>query len=437
MEPLSIGDGFDSGDEHLCDALVELLRGGGRAFVTGAAGTGKTYLVTRIATALAATKTPVYVTASTGIAATLLFDELSACDSGFLKGPSTLHSAAILPYSSDPDEQRCVHAGKDRLRNARVVIIDEISMLDRTTFSRFLKRLPRQAGILAVGDFYQLPPVRQKKSGQPEFAFDSKAFKTIELVELTNVYRQESAAFVSFLESLRRGHCDHDFLVDVPSTFDPKYPVLYGTRREAAARNQSELLKIQSKSHFAKCAVTVGQPEKALKWFATYTRALQRLELKESMRVMCVQNMPCVAAPGGVLVNGDIGTLTAVSSEQYDGYGPEWVEVEFDRFGPTSVFRHEYRKKDNDTEPPKIIFEIKQFPLIPAYGLTVHKAQGMTLDTVNIDGRRINFAAGQVYVAMSRCRTREGLRIRNSSYFEAFRRRSVDNYYAKAPRFIL
>ena len=82
----------------------------------------------------------------------------------------------------------------------------------------------------------------------------------------------------------------------------------------------------------------------------------------------------------------------------------------------------------------KVEFNVEQFPIVPAYGLTVHKAQGMTLDIVNIDGRKINFDAGQVYVAISRCRTKKGLRIQNANMFNAFTRKSVDDYYANANR---
>lgn len=440
--PISIGPGFDSGDPRVLEALVNRLIAGERIFVTGAAGTGKTFLVKLIARRLAERRNTVYVTASTGIAASLLFDEIGQHGSLYVKGPSTLHSAAMLPWSNEEDEESLIAIGRKKLSTSDVVIIDEISMLDNLTFSRFLKRLRRRTasrkrtGLLAVGDFYQLPPVREVENGEPDFAFRSKSFGRFELLELTNVYRQTNATFVTFLERLRHGECDRQFFARISEHFDLRYPVLFGTRREAAIHNDRQLAALHTPPFMCECAVTVGKPEKALKWFSNYTRAVQRLEIKQGMRVLCVQNMPCPMVQGGVLVNGDLGSIERVSEEQWEGHGPEWVDICFDRVGKSiRICRYQFKKEVNDGFRRRIVFEVNQFPFIPAYGLTVHKAQGMTLDVVNIDGNRVNFAAGQVYVAVSRCRHETGLRIQNSSMFEAFTRPSVDRYYNTAPRF--
>jgi ATP-dependent exoDNAse (exonuclease V) alpha subunit len=434
-KPISIGPGFDSGDPHVLEALVNRLIAGERIFVTGAAGTGKTFLVKLIARTLAERRKTVYVTASTGIAASLLFDEIGQQGSLYVKGPSTLHSAAMLPWSNDEDEKSLIQLGRKKLSTSDIVIIDEISMLDKLTFSRFLKRVRRRTGLLAVGDFYQLPPVREDENGEPDFTFRSKSFGRFELLELTNVYRQTNAAFVTFLEGLRHGECDRQFFARTREDFDLRYPVLFGTRREAAIHNDRQMVALHTPPFMCECAVTVGNPKKALKWFSNYTRAVQRLEIKQGMRVLWIQNMPCSIVQGGVLVNGDLGTIERVSEEQWEGHGPEWVDICFDRVGSIRIPRYEFQKKVNDGFGQKIVFEVKQFPFIPAYGLTVHKAQGMTLDVVNIDGNKVNFAAGQVYVAISRCRQETGLRIQNSNMFQSFTMPSVNRYYNTAPRF--
>jgi ATP-dependent DNA helicase PIF1 len=419
------------------EALVNRLIAGERIFVTGAAGTGKTFLVKLIARTLAERRKTVYVTASTGIAASLLFDDIGQQGSLYVKGPSTLHAAAMLPRSDDEDEKSSIQVGRKKLSTSDVVIIDEISTLDKLTFSRFLKRLQRgrSTGLLVVGDFYQLPPVREVENGEPDFVFRSKSFGTFELLELTNVYRQTNAAFVTFLEGLRHGECDRQFFARIPEVFDSRYPVLFGTKREAAIHNDRQLKALHTPPFMCECAVTVGNPKKALKWFSNYTRAVKRLEIKQGMRVLCIQNMPCPMVQGGVLVNGDLGTIERVSEEQWEGHGPEWVDICFDRVGSIRIRRYPFKKEVNDGFQRRIIFEVNQFPFIPAYGLTVHKAQGMTLDVVNIDGNRVNFAAGQVYVAISRCRQETGLRIQNSNMFQAFTRPSVNRYYNTAPRF--
>jgi len=431
LKPISLGDGFDSGDGALLGAVADSLMAGKRIFVTGAAGTGKTFLVKRIAKTLADRRRTVYVTASTGIAASLLFDEIGEHKSLYVRGPSTLHSAAMLPWAEQEDEQGLIVAGKRNLAGTDVMIIDEISMVDKTTFSRFLKRLRRGTALLVVGDFYQLPPVLEDKEGRPEFAFRSRAFNRFEMLELTNVYRQTAVGFVEFLEQLRHGECDRHFFAGITEDFDLRYPALFGTRREAAVHNDRQMAALDTKPFMCECAVTVGNPEKALKWFSKYTRAVQRLEIKQGMRVLCIQNMRWPGVQGGLLVNGDLGTIERISDRQWEGHGPEWVEVAFDRVGSIRMRRYKFEKKDMQ----RTVFAVKQFPFIPAYGLTVHKAQGMTLDVVNVDGNRVNFAAGMVYVAISRCRHKTGLRIQNSRMFEAFTRSSVERYYETAPRF--
>ena len=435
--PISLGNGFDSGDPILLESVVSSLIKGNHIFLTGAAGTGKTYLVKRIVKALAERRHTVNVTASTGIAASLLFDEIE--DNRkllYVRGPSTLHSAAMLPWSSEEDDEGSIKAGKRRLSTSDVVIIDEISMLDKLTFSRFLKRVKRPTGLLAVGDFYQLEPVRRDEKWDPDFTFHGTPFHSFELLELTNVYRQSNPTFVEFLERLRHGECDREFFRRIPEDFDLRYPVLFGTRREAAIHNDRQLATLDTPAFMCQCAVTVGNPEKALEWFANYTRAVQRLEIKQGMRILWIQNIPDPGFPGRcLLVNGDLGTIVRVSDEQWADYGPEWVEIDFDRIGRRRWGRYNFRKEVNDGSRKKVIFEVRQFPFVPAYGLTVHKAQGMTLDRVNIDGNRINFAAGQVYVALSRCRDVPGLRIQNSNMFEAFTRASVNRYYETAMRY--
>lgn len=419
----------DSGDPKLLKGITELLIEGERIFLSGAAGTGKTWLVKQIARQIAENEKVVYVTASTGIAASLLFDEIGLRRSFFIKGPSTLHSAAMLPWSSEKDNTRFIEKGKRTLAGTDVIIIDEISMLDSKTFARFLNRVPDHTGILVVGDFFQLPPVARDEKGRPDFVFRHETFKDFQLVELTKNYRQGEEEFRAFLENLRHGENQRLFYLTVKPEFDKNYPTLFGTRREAGFKNSLELSKLPTKSYTSKCNVMVGNPEKAIEWFQNYTRALQNLELKEGMRVLCIQNHDN-------LVNGDLGTIVSISRKKRKGESRAKLTIEFDRkrIGTRLMEPYKFKKEvqDQDSDIAKVVFSVKQFPIVPAYGLTVHKAQGMTLDTVNIDGRKINFAAGQVYVAISRCRTKKGLRIQNANMFQPFTRESVENYYANA-----
>lgn len=176
---------MDSGDDELRRSVVAALLSGRRLFLSGGAGTGKTYFVRRLAQDLVTNRHITAIAASTGLAATLLCEEIQGAPALYLRGPGTLHSAALLPWSDEEDRSDLIFKGRLRLADARVIIIDEISMLDRLTFERFMQRVNPEVGILVVGDFFQLPPVREDENGEPDFAFQSLEFQSFELIELT------------------------------------------------------------------------------------------------------------------------------------------------------------------------------------------------------------------------------------------------------------
>jgi ATP-dependent exoDNAse (exonuclease V) alpha subunit len=298
----------DSGDPKLLNDVKRHLLGGGHVFLTGAAGVGKTYFVKRLVASLAREERMVTITASTGIAATLLFDEVSGSESPWIRGPSTLHSAARLPLSYDDDTPARCERGRQLLHDTDVLIVDEISMTDSRTFDCLMKRVSPGMGILAVGDFFQLPPISEDDDGEPNFAFRSVGFTDFKVVELTRVYRQDEPEFIRFLEGLRHGRCDRRFYAGLRQEFDFRHPVLFGTRREAAEHNQRQIEKIASPSVIATFHVEVGDEEEAIRWFDSYTRAVRVLELKRGMRVLCIRNHEA-------LVNGDLGTITDIADE--------------------------------------------------------------------------------------------------------------------------
>ena len=161
----------DARNPVLLADVVEGLLSGGRIFLSGGAGTGKTTLVRRIANQLVQRGKRVVLAASTGIAACQLRDETGIHNSRYCQGPSTLHAAAFLPRVEMPDSKRRIQSGRRKLKRADVVIVDEISMVDRITFDRFLERVEPETGLLVVGDFFQLPPVPRNEEGLPDFAF--------------------------------------------------------------------------------------------------------------------------------------------------------------------------------------------------------------------------------------------------------------------------
>lgn len=203
---------FDSGNQQLLADIVENLLAGSHLFLTGSAGTGKTYMIRNIAREISRRHKEVVLAATTGIGACQLREVTGLRLSSYIKGLGTLHAAAILPISDMPDTPDRIEAGKERLRNTSVVIIDEISMFDSLTFERFMERLQPNTGILAVGDFFQLPPVRSTPEGHPDFIFHSEYFADFKIVELKTNYRQDNPKFIQFLEDLRFGNPDWSFL---------------------------------------------------------------------------------------------------------------------------------------------------------------------------------------------------------------------------------
>ena len=423
----------DARDPQLLSDIVESLLAGKRLFLSGGAGTGKTTLVRKIAETIGRRHEEIILAASTGLAACQLRDETGLHNSRYVKGPTTLHSAAYLPLVEMPDPSRRISKGRKKLEKASVIVVDEISMVDRVTFDRFLTRVSPGTGLLVVGDFHQLPPVLKNADGKPDFAFDSPAFNTFKLIDLQVVLRQAEPEFIEFLKSLRNGHVEEAMLARAFDEFDPSSPVLFGTNRQADAYNRRCIDGIGARSTYSTCCVKAGDTEPAIKWLETYTRAKAQLEIKPNMRVLCIQNHEG-------LVNGDLGTITDLSLEFEGGTElPRWIEVRFDRPSASLVrlapFEFQERVWDTSQEEEEIKFAVAQYPIVPAYGLTVHKSQGMTLDVVNVDGSRVNFVPGHVYVALSRARTFGGIRLRKAEGLNAFGDPAVAQYYDRARRF--
>jgi len=424
---------YDARNPVLLTDIVEGLLEGRRIFLSGGAGTGKTTLVRTIANEIAGRGREVILAASTGIAACQLRDETGLRDSPYIRGPGTLHSAAHLPRAEMPDSERRVKYGTHKLRKAAVIIIDEISMVDRVTFERFLNRVRLGTGILAVGDFFQLPPVPRDEEGQPNFAFNSPDFHQFELIDLQTVLRQAEPHFVAFLKNLRHGRVDQAVLAGAARQFNPDFPVLFGTNRQADRHNQRCIGAIDSPAVFSSCQVKKGDPDEAARWLETQTRAKAQLEIKKDMRVLCIQNHD-------ELVNGDLGTVTEIGEAPDEGIEmPAWIDVAFDRegVGKRRLFAYDFEGRIWNSRQNKedVKFAVRQYPIMPAYALTVHKAQGLTLDVVNIDGSHVNFVPGHVYVALSRARTLDGVRLRNPQGFDAFYDPNVLLYYQRAEPF--
>ena len=394
-------------------ALDLIEKEGKTLFITGRAGTGKSTLLQLYRNT---TRKKVVVLAPTGVAALNVRGQ-------------TIHSFfGFPPRLISPRE---ISKRKDRrlYRNMDVLVIDEISMVraDMLDNIDFFLRLNRDSplpfgGVQVVffGDMFQLPPVVAtdfelevfSSTYESPFFFSAQLFRQgfeLEMLELRKVYRQDNRHFLRLLDAIRLNHADQDDLDELNERYDPNFESeeLYITlcaRNATADRiNQRELSKIDEPERKYLASVT-GE------FNPTQYPADASLSLKLGAQVMLLKN-----DPERRYVNGTIGKIVALEQESLkiliEENGLEWKEIEV-----TPVTWEIIRYKSDPTNPDEIQSEVigtfTQFPLRLAWAVTIHKAQGKTFDKVIIDLGTGAFEHGQTYVALSRCRTLEGIVLR-------------------------
>ncbi len=387
-------------------------------FLTGKAGTGKTTFLHEIARTTAKRHA---VVAPTGVAA------INA-------GGVTIHSFFQLPFDpylpdvkelvteyQMPDRHKSLSKNKlNIIRTLELLIIDEISMvradlLDAIDMTlRRYRRSSRPFGgvqLLMIGDVHQLSPVvteaertyMQQVYPTPYF-FASKALQQIPhvTIELTTVYRQQDEAFVDLLNHVRNNRLDAETLNKLNSRVGaPQKDAITLTthNRQADSINLRHMEALQGERRLFEAKLTGNYPEKSLPCDRTLT-------VKVGERVMFVKND---SSGGHRYYNGMLGTVTGFLHEE----DKDCIEVINDDGDVIQVGREvwESLKYTIDPATKEITQEVEgtfsQYPLQAAWAVTIHKAQGLTFDRVNIDAADA-FAFGQVYVALSRCRTLEG-----------------------------
>ena len=400
-------------NEQFSKALHLLQHGSHNVFVTGKAGTGKSTLLRYFR---AHTSKKIVVLAPTGVAALNVEGE-------------TIHSFLRFKPGTTPDKVRRARRKEAEIyKELAAIVIDEASMVRADlmdcvdAFMRLNGREPGKpfggAQLILFGDLYQLPPVVTSSERElfstyypgPYF-FNSKIFGEagLEYLELEKIYRQKDQGFIEILNAIRNNRVSPAQLarlnsrvgVDVETGGRGLIVRLLTTNSDAAEINNERLHGIDGRAHIYK-AETTGQ----------FTRdsypADDELHLKAGAQVMLLNN-----DPEGRWVNG---TMAAVQDIMRGPAGePDVIHVQLADGSVEPVEPHAWELFHFilDKEAGKIKTEtagtFTQYPLKLAWGITIHKSQGKTFERAIIDLGRRAFAAGQTYVALSRCTALEGL----------------------------
>ena len=387
-------------------------------FITGKAGTGKTTFLRKLK---AESFKQIAVVAPTGIAA------INA-------GGTTIHSFFQLPFSpftpTPIGKKELISKMKMRsrqqqiLRELELLVIDEISMvradvLDAidTVLRHYRHRDHQPFGgvqVVFIGDMFQLSPVAKREEMQILLSyyegihfFDSHVMQQVPLVyiELDKVFRQKNADFIHILDEVRMNKLSPESLAKLERTYNPNfvpkdddtYITLTTHNYKADLINSAELKKIDAKSHWYSADIKGSFPTNN---FPVDTD----LELKKGAKVMFVKNdteMP------RRFYNGKIGEVTFIDDDYVMVTCPGEENAIYVEAVTWENMTYTVNKETTKLEE-KITGSFTQIPLRHAWAITIHKSQGLTFDKAVIDAGEA-FAPGQVYVALSRCRTLEGI----------------------------
>lgn len=384
-------------------------------FLTGKAGTGKTTFLRGLAEE---SLKQMAVVAPTGVAA------INA-------GGATIHSFFQLPPQLFLPTQEArtqlfgeIQMRKQRiqvLRNLELLVIDEISMvradlldaIDAVLRHYRHRNLPfGGVQMLFIGDLFQLSPVARQYEWdilrpyyEGPYFFQARVFKEVApvYIELDHVFRQDNQQFISILNEVRnnclsvesRKMLNARYLPGYKPSEDDYHIILSTHNQKVDSINQEELRKLEGRTYTYKASVMGTFPE-------SMYPIDEVLALKEGARVMFVKND---SSPEKRYFNGKLAVIRSLDAEKVtvesDGElievtPEEWTNL---RYEPGST---------NETVNVETIGSFSQIPLRLAWAITIHKSQGLTFDDVVIDAADA-FAAGQVYVALSRCRTLEGI----------------------------
>ncbi|XP_068995665.1 ATP-dependent DNA helicase PIF1 [Embiotoca jacksoni] len=381
-------------------AVLSAVLSGKNVFFTGSAGTGKSFLLKRIMGSLPPKGT--FSTASTGVAACHI-------------GGTTLHNFAGIGSGSAPLEQCIELAQRPKVLQhwtcCRHLIIDEISMVEAQFFdklesvARSVRRSTEPFGgiqLIVCGDFLQLPPVSKGKE-KASFCFQARSWRKVIHVnmELTEVRRQTDQTFIALLQAVRVGRVTEEVTARLmKSAYHQIEKDGILATRLCTHKDDVELTnenKLQQLAGSVRVFEALDSDPALVKTIDAHSPVSKLIQLKVGAQVMLTKNLDVARG----LVNGARGVVVAFES------GKQGLPRVRFLCGATEVLKPEHWvfKSGGGMHLSR-----QQLPLKLAWAISIHKSQGMTLDCVEISLARV-FESGQAYVALSRARSLEGLRV--------------------------
>ena len=440
-------------------SALDILKTGQNVFLTGSAGSGKTYTLNQYIDYLRARRVPVAVTASTGIAATHM-------------NGTTIHSWSGIGIKDELSDRDLTNLSRkqflaDRLKDTAVLVIDEISMLHAKQLNlvnQVLKHVRKNdkafGGIQVVvaGDFFQLPPIGSKgESNREKFAFMSEAWldAKFHICYLSEQHRQVSEAanggldLDDILNQIRRQEVTFEAIAALENTYDQSVDIkrtrLYTHNLNVNKINDKELALLDGE--MMRFEATTTGDSKLVETLKKTVRTQDELVLKVGAKVMFIKNNAELGVSNGTM--GELIGFAAVKIEDKESSDAlieddSSDDIDEEAAGEkTAKAKKSAAKKDKEkpkskkpttqkmpvvrlnsgreviAEPEEWIIEDEtgevlasylQVPLCLAWAITIHKSQGMTLDAAEIDLSR-TFELGQGYVALSRLKSLAGLQL--------------------------
>ena len=383
------------------ESALSLMKTGKNIFLTGAPGTGKTYVINQYINYLKKHGIEVAITAPTGIAAS----HINGVTLQSFFGTGIRDSLSQYDIENLTEKKYLW----DRMKHLQVLIIDEVSMLSPQLFESINQLLQTfkfnhepfgGVQVILVGDFFQLPPV-MKNQEEKKFIFQSPVWNELDLgiCYLTTSFRHTDEILLNILNEMRSGFVSENSMNHFRKRYkkEPKnseqITKLYTHNVDVDAINNQSLRLLDTPLQIFE-AHTTGQ-KKWVERIFNNSLFLPKLELKKGALVFFIKNNY-----EKDYINGTLGTII-----DFDVFGTPIVETRDGRH--IKAERIEWTYTDNDG---KALATIKQIPLRLAWAITIHKSQGMTLESAEIDLSQ-SFEPGQGYVALSRIQDIKGLKL--------------------------